>query len=236
MSEIEKLRGLLARCDGYLAEKGVIRDAKLRREIRAALSRQAEPAELAPAQDEREIIGVERYRVEPTGRGFWPFCVRAGSGERELFIGHRKMCEQVAAELATAFEDGKFVAARPAQTEQQPAGWRRVVERLIANVEILDQRPRPMCRDCADCNGVCDSGLDCDIPALVEEARAMLAAPVAQTEQQPVGWQSIVLHASELADMVLKGDAPQTAQRTARALLSMLATPIAQTAQRGETK
>src|SRR5690606_22731683 len=44
-------------------------------------------------------------------------------------------------------------------------------------------------------------------------------------EQQPVGWQSIVLHASELADMVLKGDAPQTAQRTARALLSMLAAP-----------
>jgi hypothetical protein len=57
---------------------------------------------------------AERYRVEPTGRGFWPFCVRAGDGERELFVGHRKACERVAAELATAFEDGKFVGSRTA--------------------------------------------------------------------------------------------------------------------------
>ncbi len=80
-------------------------------------------AEPAPAQDDREFVGVERYRVEPTGRGFWPFCVRAGDGTREIFIGHRKACERVAAELATAFEDGRFVATRPAQTEQQPIGW-----------------------------------------------------------------------------------------------------------------
>jgi len=54
--------------------------------------------------------GLSRYRVEPTGRGFWPFCVRAGDGTRELYIGHRKTCERVARELAIAFEDGKFVA------------------------------------------------------------------------------------------------------------------------------
>lgn len=43
MEENARLRGLLTRCDEYLAEKGVIRDAKLRRELRAALSQQAEP-------------------------------------------------------------------------------------------------------------------------------------------------------------------------------------------------
>lgn len=55
---------------------------------------------------------TERYRVEPTGRGFWPFCVVAGDGTLELFIGHRKSCEQVAAELTTAFMDGEFVGKR----------------------------------------------------------------------------------------------------------------------------
>src|SRR5690606_7562002 len=67
-------------------------------------------------------------------------------------------------------------------------------------------------------------GMDLGIyfAAVLERVERRLADLPAQTEQQPVGWQSIVLHASELADMVLKGDAPQTAQRTARALLSML--------------
>lgn len=55
---------------------------------------------------------MTRYRVEPTGRGFWPYCVRAGDGTRELFVGHKKSCERVAAELATAFSDGEFVGGQ----------------------------------------------------------------------------------------------------------------------------
>ncbi|MFG9603132.1 hypothetical protein [Pseudomonas aeruginosa] len=63
------------------------------------------------AEAERpEVFGLERYRVERTGQGFWPYCVRAGDGTRELFVGHLKQCKRVAAQLATAFEDGKFVA------------------------------------------------------------------------------------------------------------------------------
>ncbi|MDS1045304.1 hypothetical protein QM013_34815, partial [Pseudomonas aeruginosa] len=63
------------------------------------------------AEAERpEVLGLERYRVERTGQGFWPYCVRAGDGTRELFVGHLKQCKRVAAQLATAFEDGKFVA------------------------------------------------------------------------------------------------------------------------------
>ena len=61
-----------------------------------------------------QTVGADRYRVEPTGRGFWPFCVRAGDGERELFIGHRKACERV--------EDGKFVGSRDALAAQGAAG------------------------------------------------------------------------------------------------------------------
>lgn len=62
---------------------------------------------------EPEITGSERYRVEKTGHGFWPYCVRAGTGSRELFVGHQKQCTKVANALATAFEDGKFVATTP---------------------------------------------------------------------------------------------------------------------------
>lgn len=56
------------------------------------------------------LPNVPRYRVEKTGRGFWPYCVRAGDGTREVFVGHQKQCAVVAAELETAFEDGKFVS------------------------------------------------------------------------------------------------------------------------------
>lgn len=59
-----------------------------------------------------EELKARRYRVEKTGYGFWPYCVRAGDGTRELFKGHQKQCMVVAAELETAFEDGKFVADR----------------------------------------------------------------------------------------------------------------------------
>lgn len=52
---------------------------------------------------------------------------------------------------------------------------RELLGRLVVNVEILDKRPRSICRDCADYNGVCPSGLDCDISALTKELRALLA-------------------------------------------------------------
>ena len=43
-------------------------------------------------------------------------------------------------------------------------------------LEILNRRPRPMCRDCADENGTCPgSGLPCDMVAVIRDARAALA-------------------------------------------------------------
>ncbi|HGK6468579.1 TPA: hypothetical protein ACJ5AY_001233 [Pseudomonas aeruginosa] len=60
--------------------------------------------------EQAEVFGLERYRVEKTEHGFWPYCVLAGDGTRELFVGHLKQCQRVATELAAAFEDGKFIA------------------------------------------------------------------------------------------------------------------------------
>lgn len=69
-----------------------------------------EPDLERPEVKQPEIMGFIRYRVEKTGWGFWPYCVRASGGTRELFVGHLKQCERVAARLSAAFEDGKFIA------------------------------------------------------------------------------------------------------------------------------
>jgi hypothetical protein len=57
------------------------------------------------------------------------------------------------------------------------------LRRLIECAEILDKRPRPMCRDCADEAGACpNSGLECDMCALLAKNKALynrLAAPSA---------------------------------------------------------
>lgn len=57
-----------------------------------------------------EAIGVTRYKVEPRRAGFWPYCVKAGGGTMELFIGSKGACEDVAQALQTAFLDGAFVS------------------------------------------------------------------------------------------------------------------------------
>ncbi len=88
----------------------------------ATLTAQAEQAEA----ERPEVFGLERYRVEKTGQGFWPYCVRAGDGTRELFVGHLKQCKRVAAQLATAFEDGKFIA----QHESIVGGLRAEITQL----------------------------------------------------------------------------------------------------------
>lgn len=55
-----------------------------------------------------------------------------------------------------------------------------VLSRAIDCLEILDKRPRPMCRDCADECGVCpNGGLECDMRKLIADARAAIAPPVA---------------------------------------------------------
>ena len=48
------------------------------------------------------------------------------------------------------------------------------LRRLIECAEKLNERPRPMCRDCADENGTCpNSGLECDMPKLFADAKAL---------------------------------------------------------------
>ncbi|EPD2101828.1 hypothetical protein ACR63F_003688 [Pseudomonas aeruginosa] len=125
-------------------------------ELKAKLAEQAQHS--AP-----EVFGLERYRVERTGQGFWPYCVRAGDGTRELFVGHLKQCKRVAAQLATAFEDGKFIARLPTVQAQHSvpeiSGIGRDAEHPRAVVLYLRNEPS-----------------DEDMRAIQNFLRAMLAA------------------------------------------------------------
>ncbi|SHN40403.1 hypothetical protein [Rhizobacter sp. OV335] len=73
------------------------------------------PAEPSTFEDVEQKI-VARYRVESKHSGYWGYCVKAGDGNMELFSGHRKQCDLVAAALQTACLDGAFMA-RTAQPE-----------------------------------------------------------------------------------------------------------------------
>ena len=115
-TECERLREKLAETKEQSETRwaGYVSDSNLRREIEA--ERDAARAQLAAIQggtgEVPEVLGIDRYRVEPRTNGFWPFCVKAGDGERELHYGYRKDCDRVALALACAFEDGKFIAQR----------------------------------------------------------------------------------------------------------------------------
>lgn len=136
------------------------------------------PEQPEQAEAERpEVFGLERYRVERTGQGFWPYCVRAGDGTRELFVGHLKQCKRVAAQLATAFEDGKFVAGalRAENTKLSEAldecdgdRWKLRSERDAANARLHE-----VATACAT----------------AEQQRDAALARVAELERQvPVAW------------------------------------------------
>lgn len=90
-----------------------------------------------------------RYRVEKTHSGFWPYCVRCGTGNRQLFVGHRKACLKVAAELTTAFNDGAYMTtsgARLADTERLERlreGLRHLGADLASEAHHLRVMPHP---------------------------------------------------------------------------------------------
>jgi hypothetical protein len=75
-----------------------------------------------------------------------------------------------------------FARALLAQPLQQEGG--KVLSRAIDCLEILNKRPRPMCRDCADEDGVCPHDkLDCDMRKLISDARAALSQPADNLQQ-----------------------------------------------------
>lgn len=80
-----------------------------------------------------------------------------------------------------------------------PAGGVTALRIAVDALEILNRRPRPMCRDCADENGTCpSSGLPCDIGAVIRDARAALttAARAAEPVAYMVRHKSLVCPAS----------------------------------------
>lgn len=84
---------------------------------------QAPGALTPPAYDAVESQIVGRYRVEKrNGGGFWPYCVKAGDGTAELFVGHMGKCQEVAQALQTACLDGAYLAALAAQPPASQVG------------------------------------------------------------------------------------------------------------------
>ena len=83
-------------------------------DARVVASRLAEgEQEPAYAKVEEEIL--TRYRVEPTGRGFWPAAVvKCGTGAMDVFVGTKKQAERVRQALQTACLDGAFMASNAA--------------------------------------------------------------------------------------------------------------------------
>jgi hypothetical protein len=89
-------------------------------EMLAASQQEARQELTAYGEVEEQIVG--RFRVEKTKGGFWPYCVRAGDGTMELFIGQKRQCENVAQALQTACLDGAFMASQVAdRLIRQPA-------------------------------------------------------------------------------------------------------------------
>lgn len=78
--------------------------------------------------------------------------------------------------------------ARQALAQAAPAvpeGWKHTITRAAECLDILNGRPRPMCRDCADENGICpNGGLDCDMRKLIAHVRAIAAAPSASAQEK----------------------------------------------------
>lgn len=95
--------------------------AQKAREIRASIAAlQSQPA--AAGVSDADLYGtleatiVSRYIVEKrVGGGFWGYCVKAGDGAQEIFVGHKNACEHVRQALQTACLDGAYMAHEKAR-------------------------------------------------------------------------------------------------------------------------
>lgn len=83
------------------------------------------------------------------------------------------------------------------------------LRRVIECAETLNERPRPMCRDCADENGTCpNSGLECDMRKLFADAKALhdrlaVQGATSGSEQTPASQPAATVVAADiLRDML----------------------------------
>ncbi len=93
-------------------------------------------ADVEGLAEELDMMAAERFKVVPTSSGFWPYSVRAGDGEQELYKGHKRDCEIVARRMTGAFLDGADVAARHLS---RPVVDEAMVESLRLTVEACNQ-------------------------------------------------------------------------------------------------
>jgi hypothetical protein len=99
------------------------------------------------------------------------------------------------AEAWASWQAALAAAPQPPAQPQAHADLREALRNTLLIAETLDKRPRPLCRDCADNDGVCPTtGMPCDTRAVFAAARAALSAPPpAQAGDAPEGWKCVPL-------------------------------------------
>lgn len=138
------------------------------------------PGSIGPVRRE-VVLAYEHDRVVDQLRAELA-AIKAGQGEAvaiaECREVHGHICQflnRTQHGMDTLRDGDKLYAAPPAPADAVSVPV-ELLERAATNLSLLDSRPRSMCRDCADCNGVCHTtGLDCDVGALTNELRALLA-------------------------------------------------------------
>jgi hypothetical protein len=110
-------------------------NARLKNEI-ATVSPQGGEANSYP-HEKLDEVAASRYKVLPTNSGFWPYSVKAGDGEAELYKGHKSTCDMVARRLTGAFLDGAFaldsLLADPASLGEAKAVAPEVQPRIVSS-------------------------------------------------------------------------------------------------------
>lgn len=124
---------------------------------------------LAPA--EPVAVAKALRRAFSLGQTYWQ------QADSESYSQNRKSEETRAKFDALVAE---VCATTSTAAPRAPVGAETVapeaLKMAIDALEILDRRPRPMCRDCADEDGTCpSSGLPCDMGATIRNARDALA-------------------------------------------------------------
>ena len=108
-----------------------------RDQLRSAVAHQAPATEQTPTKvpyphEQMDAIAAARYIVSESGPDtLWPYAVRVGDGEQEIYRGRKADCENVARKLAGAFLDGGWmlrdlIAAALSTPPAVPPGWKLV--------------------------------------------------------------------------------------------------------------
>ena len=135
IEEMARQEQLLLVCDDLEALTEIVRATE--RALAALDSAQPVQVNAMLVEDVNSEI-VKRYKVEKTKGGFWPYCVKAGDGTMDLFIGSKRHAGHFQQALQSACLDGAFMALTAAQ-QAQPALAKLSKFKLLAITTAYEQ-------------------------------------------------------------------------------------------------